>query len=637
MSACRCGAEVLFSWRMEARQAPTREPRLRPCAVYARAMDDELDRAARKQKLSHRQGAARAQQRQRQKEADRLQVEQASAALAAAAPRLPSRSTAEAPDAALPEGSRRGLPGPAGAAAAEAPAADAADAADASAAAAAPVRSPFSHLGEPPVFGVAGPGPAFVCFICTEAKAAQERFLPHRCAVLPESMCCRPCFVEWVKSQIDNDAAEIKCCHCDLTLEPRSLLRLVSREYWDRYADTAAIRTLRRDASFIWCPKCSSGGWVDTTQPTSKCGWSCPECSGEFVYCPHCRRAHGSLTCKRFQQLRREVMEAQKGRDASQSRQSAGVVQRSSKMCPSCKMPIQKEGGCNFMDCPNCRRHFCWSCGRILRGSHQAHQCDAGFEGSSVISMTPGGQPCVELTRLFTNVIDVENIELFNVHTDDLLELHEMLVPGLTEEPRSPLFIGPSDVDGEVLLRLPFNFQQAISWEITHVVVRASHPPAPGCRAPRSLGLVANVPSATFSDFEEPTTVVVPFEPGANGTLVANLEHFRARGTFRRLTCLALRLSVAAAPYARDGDAMVVVDDVEDVESSDDAQVFFNSLALFGLPGDRAASLGGRRAAMFDQRADLIVSPELGRRRWGEEAAADEKEPLGFADGADEE
>ena len=22
-----------------------------------------------------------------------------------------------------------------------------------------------------------------------------------------------------------------------------------------------------------------------------------------------------------------------------------------------------EDGGCNYMDCPNCRRHFCWSCG----------------------------------------------------------------------------------------------------------------------------------------------------------------------------------------------------------------------------------------------------------------------------------
>ncbi|CAE8716232.1 unnamed protein product, partial [Polarella glacialis] len=104
---------------------------------------------------------------------------------------------------------------------------------------------------------------------------------------------------------------------------------------------------------------------------------------------------HGSLHCKKFQRLRHEVIS---GKAAIGEKESEGMVQRSSKSCPSCQMPIQKDGGCNFMDCPNCRRHFCWSCGRILKGSHQAHTCDAGFEGSQVVAQTPQGRPCVELT-----------------------------------------------------------------------------------------------------------------------------------------------------------------------------------------------------------------------------------------------
>jgi len=269
-------------------------------------------------------------------------------------------------------------------------------------------------------------------------------------------------------------------------------------------------------------------------------------------------------------------------------------------------MPIQKDGGCNFMDCPNCRRHFCWSCGRVLRGSHQAHKCDAGFEGSAVIAKTPTGMPCVELTRLFTNVLDMDNVELLNVDPVDLDDLREMLVPGLSEESRSPLFVGPSECDGEVLMKLPFNFQKAVCWEITHIGLLASHPPTPGSRAPRSIGLLANHPNATFSDFEDPTTVVVPLQDTGGGTFVAPLEQFRARGTFRRVIHLAIRLSVAAA----DGQ----------LEDDEEAEVFINGLAVFGFPGEIGASVMRRPGGMYDGRADLIVSPVLTRKRWGEEA-----------------
>jgi len=447
------------------------------------------------------------------------------------------------------------------------------------------------------------PGGPFTCFICVEAKGAHERFLPHRCSAIPDELCCKPCFVAWAESQIDADASIIKCCHCDAHLEPSTLARLVDAEHWAKYSDAALQRHLRRDSAFIWCSKCSYGGWIDPKQPTSTCGWVCPECSNSFVYCPFCRREHGSLTCKRFQKIRQEM-------GGAKDRESQNVVQRNSKMCPSCQMPIQKEGGCNFMDCPNCRRHFCWSCGRILKGSHQSHDCDAGFEGSAVVHQTPTGRVSVEFTRLFTNILDIENIELLNTDEADLEDLRELLVPGLNQEARSPFFVGPSQCDGEILIRVPFNFKKSMSWELTHILVQATHPPAPHSFPPRSVALLANAPSATFTDLDD--AALVPVQETSRGVFLIPLEQFRLKGTFKRVTCLTLRFSVAPVPS--EGNA-------EDFVLDDDAQVFFNDLALFGVPSDRPTSSN----KMWDDRANLIVSPVLKKRRWGEEVAEEDE------------
>mmetsp|Transcript_52178 Transcript_52178/g.124352 ORF Transcript_52178/g.124352 Transcript_52178/m.124352 type:complete len:704 (+) Transcript_52178:116-2227(+) len=453
------------------------------------------------------------------------------------------------------------------------------------------------------------PGGPFTCFICVEEKGPEDRFMPHKCSPLPETMCCKACYVAWLESQIDAEAAVIKCCHCDLLLQPRTLLHLVDRAHGDKYCELTLQRALKRDPSFIWCSKCHGGGWVDPTQPTSKCAWVCPECSNSFLYCPFCRREHGSLTCKRFQSLRYEVME---GKTRQKDRESEGAVQRSSKMCPSCKMPIQKDGGCNFMDCPNCRRHFCWSCGRVLKGSHQKHHCDAGFEGSDVVHRTPTGNPCVEFTRLFTNVLDIEKIELLNTDQADLEDLKEMLAPGLTAASRSPLFVGPSSCDGEVMLLIPFNFQKSLAWEITHIQLKASHPPAPNSAAPKSMGLLPNVTSASFSDFDDPTTPVVQLQDRGKGVLVAALEHFRVKGTFRRITSLALRVSIADS-------GQLAAPDTE----AEDKEVFFNDIAFFGIPTERGTA---RASSMWDDRANLIVSPTIYRRRWGEEMADEDSD-----------
>jgi hypothetical protein len=43
--------------------------------------------------------------------------------------------------------------------------------------------------------------------------------------------------------------------------------------------------------------------------------------------------------------------------------------------CPKCKTPIEKNGGCNHMDCKNCNYAFCWVCRGVWSGSH--YNCTA--------------------------------------------------------------------------------------------------------------------------------------------------------------------------------------------------------------------------------------------------------------------
>mmetsp|Transcript_70626 Transcript_70626/g.147940 ORF Transcript_70626/g.147940 Transcript_70626/m.147940 type:complete len:647 (+) Transcript_70626:229-2169(+) len=447
------------------------------------------------------------------------------------------------------------------------------------------------------------PGGCFTCFICIEEKQPTERFLPHKCSAKPERLCCKPCYVAWVESQIDSEAADIRCCHCDLLLDARSLARLVDAEHWQKHCDAALQLLLRRDSCFIWCPKCTGGGWVDKTKATSKCGWICPECSASFVYCPYCRREHGSLTCKRFQQLRTEVFTKKK---AESEKQSEGMVQRNAKTCPSCQMPIQKDGGCNYMDCPNCRRHFCWSCGTVLQASHQKHKCDAGVETSKVMATTPGGMPCLELTRMFTNVLNIDDIQLLNVDEADYDDIREMLVPGITQERRQPLFVGPSACDGELVVHIPFNFAKALTWDLTHFLIRAHLPPAPHSYPPRSLDIIPNLTTCGFSDFDQPGTASVELKDMGDGIYSASLEKFRTKGTFRRTVSLSLRFSVASVPTGPDME--------REPHEDSQAEVYFNDLAIFGLPGESGAA--ARKHTMYDDRANLIISPVL-KSRWG--------------------
>jgi hypothetical protein len=45
------------------------------------------------------------------------------------------------------------------------------------------------------------------------------------------------------------------------------------------------------------------------------------------------------------------------------------VIKHLAKECPKCSTKIEKNGGCNWVQCRNCAENFCWMCvSRIAAG-----------------------------------------------------------------------------------------------------------------------------------------------------------------------------------------------------------------------------------------------------------------------------
>jgi hypothetical protein len=51
-------------------------------------------------------------------------------------------------------------------------------------------------------------------------------------------------------------------------------------------------------------------------------------------------------------------------------------VKKNAKPCPSCNVPIEKNQGCNHMQCSQCRFDFCWLCLGPLRSHLEPHICN---------------------------------------------------------------------------------------------------------------------------------------------------------------------------------------------------------------------------------------------------------------------
>jgi len=54
-------------------------------------------------------------------------------------------------------------------------------------------------------------------------------------------------------------------------------------------------------------------------------------------------------------------------------------MDRYTRRCPSCSVPITKNGGCNHMTCQNCKASFCWACMRVGT-SCRAFDCHNGAQ-----------------------------------------------------------------------------------------------------------------------------------------------------------------------------------------------------------------------------------------------------------------
>jgi len=119
----------------------------------------------------------------------------------------------------------------------------------------------------------------------------------------------------------------------------------------------------------VWidCPHCRQSSLVDRDDFQGSTELQCPlpTCGG--MWCKKCMNridpTIGPHSCDGQAEMDRYI--------------STGST---TKRCPGCTTPTEKNGGCNHMTCfaPGCNTHFCWKCGEtIIRTVRQNDVKDA--------------------------------------------------------------------------------------------------------------------------------------------------------------------------------------------------------------------------------------------------------------------
>lgn len=163
---------------------------------------------------------------------------------------------------------------------------------------------------------------------------------------------CRDCWKMYIKSQVmsEGNGNGIFCpaLKCDFQLDDSMVLNLLSDpDVKAKYQYLVSNQFVVCNRQLKFCPEANCHIVIKSDLIQSsvqcKCGhFFCFQC-GETMHLPvKCE------TLKRWETL----MASDYG--------SKKWIYENTKPCPSCSTPIQKNGGCNHLNCAKCGTDFCW-------------------------------------------------------------------------------------------------------------------------------------------------------------------------------------------------------------------------------------------------------------------------------------
>ncbi|XP_060680901.1 ankyrin repeat and IBR domain-containing protein 1 isoform X1 [Hemiscyllium ocellatum] len=218
---------------------------------------------------------------------------------------------------------------------------------------------------------------ALVCGICLCSISVFEDPVDVPCG----HEFCRGCWEGFLNIKIqEGEAHNIICPACDcFQLVPVDIIEnLVSREMDKRYLQFDIKAFVENNPVIRWCPTpgceravrltCQrSGSTMDQlsfpllSAPAVDCGKGhlfCWECLGE---------AHEPCDCPTWKSWLQKITEMKPEElagvnEAFEDAANCLWLLSNSKPCANCKSPIQKNEGCNHMQCAKCKYDFCWIC-----------------------------------------------------------------------------------------------------------------------------------------------------------------------------------------------------------------------------------------------------------------------------------
>lgn len=189
-----------------------------------------------------------------------------------------------------------------------------------------------------------------MCTVCATYQTA-DKFHTIPC----DHCFCKDCWSTHFETQINQGISTSICCmapKCDVRVPEDLVLRLLNRPPLRmRYQHFAFQDYVKSHPELRFCPgpNCQI---IIRSQDISPKKVICVACKSAF--CFQCGNDyHAPTDC--------QVIKKWLTKCADDS-ETANYISAHTKDCPKCHICIEKNGGCNHMQCFSCKHDFCWMC-----------------------------------------------------------------------------------------------------------------------------------------------------------------------------------------------------------------------------------------------------------------------------------
>lgn len=220
------------------------------------------------------------------------------------------------------------------------------------------------------------------CQLCFELKPGL-RFTELACREENEEgvnhIFCSECLQRMSEVHIDTGSVhELKCPapKCRVPFPEYILKELLDAERYNKWEDLISAKALDQMGEIVYCPNCAARKIETAVLADPEDHHSlCQRCS--YSFCGNCFLPyHPASPClssdERIAELRKRAVGNDAGKRIAMINEMMNLSfltqSKAFRTCPSCKMKVEKNEGCNKIHCTNCGNSFCWKCEQVIEG-----------------------------------------------------------------------------------------------------------------------------------------------------------------------------------------------------------------------------------------------------------------------------